>query len=68
MRNYGGLVSGEFECIGQERSAWRTTPMSPLREEFFAVADYIVEQDPSVNSYLNGQKVNSSRKLSDLLG
>jgi len=42
--------------------------MSPLREEFFAVADYIVEQDPSVNSYLNGQKVNSSRKLSDLLG
>src|SRR5215470_8214971 len=29
---------------------------SPLREEFFAGADYIVEQDPSVNSYLNGQK------------
>jgi hypothetical protein len=34
---------------------------SPLREEFFSVADYIVENDPAVNSYLNGQEVNLSR-------
>ena len=26
---------------------------SPLRDQFFAVADFIVENDPAVNSYLN---------------
>ena len=36
---------------------------SPLVKAFFEVADYIVEQDPSVNSYLRGQSVNTSRKL-----
>lgn len=35
---------------------------SPLREDFFAVADCIVEQDLSVNSYLRGRNVNISRK------
>jgi hypothetical protein len=29
-----------------------------LREDFFAVADYIATQDPAVNSYLMGQEVN----------
>ena len=31
---------------------------SSMREDFFAVADYIVVQDPAVNSYLLGQQVN----------
>jgi hypothetical protein len=36
---------------------------SPLRKAFFEIADYIVEQDPAVNSYLNGREVNFSRGL-----
>jgi hypothetical protein len=31
---------------------------SSLREDFFAVADYVVAEDPAVNSYLMGQPVN----------
>lgn len=31
---------------------------SDLKEEFFAVADYIVLEDPAVNSYLMGKEVN----------
>lgn len=31
---------------------------SSMKEDFFAVADYIVEEDPAVNSYLMGQEVN----------
>jgi len=34
---------------------------SPLRDEFFAVADYIVETDPTVKLYLNGQLPDLSR-------
>jgi hypothetical protein len=34
---------------------------SPLREKFFEVADYIIERDPSVHSYLEGQKLTVSR-------
>jgi hypothetical protein len=36
---------------------------SSLRKAFFEIADYIVEQGPAVNSYLNGREVNISRKL-----
>lgn len=36
---------------------------SPLVKAFFEVADYIVEQDSTVNSYLRGQAVNTSSKL-----
>jgi hypothetical protein len=36
---------------------------SPLRDEFFAVADYIVESDPTVKSYLNEQPLDISRGL-----
>lgn len=31
---------------------------SSLKEEFFAIADYIIIEDPAVNSYLMGQEVN----------
>lgn len=31
---------------------------SEIREDFFAVADYIVDEDPAVNSYLMGEAVN----------
>jgi hypothetical protein len=31
---------------------------SGLKDDFFAVADYIVVEDPAVNSYLMGQGVN----------
>jgi hypothetical protein len=31
---------------------------SDLKEDFFGVADYIVLEDPAVNSYLMGQEVN----------
>ncbi|MDE3063897.1 MAG: hypothetical protein KGJ51_12665, partial [Acidobacteriota bacterium] len=31
---------------------------SSTREDFFAVADYIVAEDPAVNSYLTGRPVN----------
>lgn len=31
---------------------------SSMKEDFFAVADYIVDGDPAVNSYLIGQPVN----------
>lgn len=34
---------------------------SSLRNEFFAVADYIVESDPTVKSYINGQPLEISR-------
>jgi hypothetical protein len=36
---------------------------SSLRKAFFEVADYIVEQDPAVNSYLNERELNISRGL-----
>jgi len=36
---------------------------SPLRKAFFEIADYIVEQDPAVNSYLNERELNISRRL-----
>ena len=36
---------------------------SPLRNDFFEVADYIIERNPSVRSYLEGQKLNISRTL-----
>jgi hypothetical protein len=32
--------------------------LSDLKDDFFAVADYIVVEDPAVNSYLMGNKVN----------
>ena len=32
--------------------------VSSMKEDFFAVADYIVVEDPAVNSYLLGQQVN----------
>lgn len=35
---------------------------SSLRKAFFEVADYIVEQDPAVNSYLNERELNISRR------
>lgn len=31
---------------------------SSMKEDFFAVADYIVEEDPAVNSYLMAQEIN----------
>ena len=31
---------------------------SDLKDDFFAVADYIVVEDPAVNSYLMGKEVN----------
>jgi len=31
---------------------------SNLKDDFFAVADYVVLEDPAVNSYLMGQEVN----------
>jgi len=31
---------------------------SELKDDFFAVADYIVDEDPAVNSYLMGQQIN----------
>ncbi len=36
---------------------------SDLKEEFFAVADYVVIEDPAVNSYLMGQEVNISCRV-----
>ena len=36
---------------------------SSLRKAFFEIADYIVEQDPAVNSYLNERELNISRRL-----
>ncbi len=34
---------------------------SPLLKDFLEVADYIVAKDPTVNSYLNGEKLNTAR-------
>jgi hypothetical protein len=34
---------------------------SPLKSAFFEVADYIVENDPAVDSYLNGRNLDLSR-------
>jgi hypothetical protein len=31
---------------------------SALKDDFFAVADYVVVEDPAVNSYLMGREVN----------
>jgi hypothetical protein len=31
---------------------------SDLKDDFFAVADYIVVEDPALNSYLMGQEIN----------
>jgi hypothetical protein len=36
---------------------------SPLRDKFFEVADYIVERDPSVHSYLKGRNMIRARTL-----
>jgi hypothetical protein len=35
---------------------------SGLKDEFFAVADYVVVEDPAVNSYLKGKEVNISSR------
>jgi len=32
--------------------------LSDLKDEFFAVADYVVVEDPALNSYLIGEEVN----------
>ena len=34
---------------------------NPLRDDFFAVADFIVENDPAVTSYLNAGTVDVAR-------
>ena len=31
---------------------------SELKDDFFAIADYVVVEDPAVNSYLLGKEVN----------
>jgi hypothetical protein len=31
---------------------------SEMKDDFFTVADYIVVEDPAVNSYLSGKEVN----------
>ena len=31
---------------------------SPLKDDFFEVADYVVANDPALNSYLSGMHVN----------
>jgi hypothetical protein len=36
---------------------------SPLREDFFAVADFVLENDPAVRSYLYGQEINISGSI-----
>ena len=36
---------------------------SRLRDQFFEVADFIVENDPAVNSYLRGKPVNISGRI-----
>jgi hypothetical protein len=36
-----------------------------LRDEFFDVADYVVDHDPAVNSYLLGRALNISRNRSE---
>jgi hypothetical protein len=36
---------------------------SPLRDQFFEVADLVVENDPAVNSYLRGKPVKISGRI-----
>ena len=36
---------------------------SPLKEQFFEVADFIVENDPAVNSYLLGKPIDISGRV-----
>ncbi len=37
--------------------------LSDMKDNFFAVADYVVVQDPAVNSYLRGKEVNIRGKV-----
>ena len=36
---------------------------TPLKNDFFEVADFIVENDPAVNSYLRGRPINISGRV-----
>jgi hypothetical protein len=48
------------------RVEMRISSKSPLRDEFFAVADFIVFNDPAVKSYLVGEEVSTAGRKGNL--
>jgi len=36
---------------------------SPVRDDFFAVADFVLENDPAVHSYMYGKEINISGRV-----
>ena len=47
----------DFKPLGVAMSRQQVLS-SELKNDFFAVADYVVAEDPGVNSYLMGKEVN----------
>ena len=47
----------DFKALGVALSRQKAL-LSDLKDDFFAVADYVVDEDPAVNSYLRGREVN----------
>jgi len=52
-----GSRHADFKALGITLSR-QTALLSDLKDDFFAVADYVVVEDPAVNSYLMGREVN----------
>ena len=52
-----GSAHADFKALGIALTREEALASS-MREDFFAVADYIVAEDPAVNSYLMGKQVN----------
>jgi hypothetical protein len=53
----GGSRHADFKALGIALSRDEALS-SDVKDDFFAVADYVVVEDPAVNSYLMGKEVN----------
>jgi hypothetical protein len=57
-----GSRHADFKALGIALSRDEAL-LSDMKDNFFAVADYVVVQDPAVNSYLRGKEVNIRGKV-----
>jgi hypothetical protein len=57
-----GSSHANFKLLGIALSRAKALESS-LKDQFFEVADFIVEKDPAVNSYLRGKPINISGRI-----
>jgi hypothetical protein len=51
-----------FKNLGKKLSC-EEARQSPLLDDFFAVADYVIDNDPAVLSYLSGEEINIAGRV-----